>query len=145
MSMSHAEAISAVQNKIRNQGLCGVLSTDGFGEEAMCILPTPCERHGEVEPISTDPQEILDALDQTLTIWPAPDAAALIREQITRIADLEAQLAEFDAAPVTDARIWDQVRDAIEHEVWGENTGPERVKDLANRLTTIALGERVET
>jgi hypothetical protein len=34
-----------VQTRIRKMDLCGAFFTDGWGQEAMCILPTPCERH----------------------------------------------------------------------------------------------------
>lgn len=71
---------------------------------------------------------------------------AVAGDTADRVRDLEAQLAEFDAAPVTDARIWDSVRDRIAFEVSRVNTGHYSFDRSAfvDRLTTIALGEREE-
>lgn len=91
-----------------------------------------------------DPQETLDRLDylgggavRTLDLDGRRDlrlAAQLIRDQIE-------MLAEYDAAPVTDARIWDGVRDAIEKRLRDEEIG-EPYREFANELARIALGER---
>ena len=47
MTTPNREAIEDVQTRVRAQGLCGESFVDAWGEESLCILPTPCERHGE--------------------------------------------------------------------------------------------------
>lgn len=62
-------------------------------------------------------------------------------------AHLEAQLAELEGPSCTDARIWDPLRDAILRRLQEVDQAalakyPSTLADLADQLTTIALGER---
>lgn len=55
--MADREVVDALCEDLKGRGLCGTVFTDGWGDEVICILPTPCERHGpeatEIKPALT--------------------------------------------------------------------------------------------